>query len=83
MVWQLPAKQLVLLIGYVVRFHCFPQFGYVPNVGIGVGLQNLFNISSILIIASMEDSMQWCISGLENHAIYLDEGSIPLSSAFL
>ena len=28
------------------------QFGYVPNAGIGVGLQNLFNISSILIIAS-------------------------------
>jgi len=31
----------------------------------------------------MEGSMQWCISGLENHAIYLDEGSIPLPSAFL
>ena len=25
--------------------------------------------------------MQWCISGLESHVIYLDEGSIPLLSA--
>jgi len=29
----------------------------------------------------MEGSMQWCISGLENRAIFRDEGSIPLPSA--